>query len=144
MLVVMFFAFRSAEEVFECFHRYTDGCSSVATATAQFYMEWLLHDCPLNKTLLSYDILNGVSTCSLQLGYNMYNTLQVSSDFVAMVCAADELYEACISIQSVPQIVQLYMQPLDDMVTLFRQSQCNNGTRDNTLLVNFEGMLLYS
>ena len=106
----------------------------------QFYLEWLLHDCPLNKTLLSYDILSGVSACSLQLGYNIYNALQVSSDYDSLVCAATELYESCLSTQSIPQMALLYMQPVNDFIKLFQQSQCNNRTQDNSLLVNFEGM----
>lgn len=133
------FIFRSSEEIFQCFHRYTEGCTSVVMATAQFHMEWLLHDCPLNKTLISYDILHDVSSCILQLGYDFYNGLQVSSDFVSLVCAAEDLHQICLSSKPIPQMALLYMQPSSDMAMMFRQNQCNNGSLSDTLLVNVEG-----
>ena len=139
VLIKSVFYFRSSEEVFSCFQRHTEACTSVVMALAQHQMEWLLLECPLNKTLVSYDILHGVSSCSLKLGYNLYNGLQVSSDFVGVLCAAEELYQICLSTESVPQMAQLYMQPGRDAMTLFQQKKCYNGTDETSLLFNFEG-----
>ena len=133
-----FMSFRSSEDIFNCFRRDTEGCNSVAMVLAQFYMEWLLRDCPLNKTIISYDILHGVSSCSLQLGYNLYNGLQMSSDFTSVLCAAGELHQLCLTSETIPQMALLYMEQNADMLTVFQQNQCS-GTLEDSFLLNFEG-----
>ena len=116
----------------------TEGCNSVARAVVQFHMEWLLGDCPINKTLILYDTLIGVGTCGLQLGYNIYNGLGLASDFTAVLCAAAELHEICLSSETIPQMALLYMDPNEDLLTSFRQVRCTEN-REESLLINFDG-----